>query len=89
MAAMRQAVIAGYRHYLVASTPEEKVMAAVTKINERHRILLSPEAEGDLGAYVRTEAGPGDKPLDVVSGGRVLPRPPRGGPAPHPDRELA
>ena len=44
MAAIRQAVIAGYRYYLVASTPEEKVMAAVTKINERHRILLSPEA---------------------------------------------
>jgi hypothetical protein len=44
MAAIRQAVAAGYRYYLVATTPEEKAMVAVAKINERHKVLLSPEA---------------------------------------------
>ena len=52
MAAIRQAVVNGYRYYLVATTPEEKVLAAVTKINERHRVLLSPEAR-----RARKEAG--------------------------------
>jgi hypothetical protein len=52
MAAIRQAVIAGYRYYLVATTPEEKVVGAVTKINERHRVLISPEAR-----RARREAG--------------------------------
>ncbi len=44
MAAIRQAVITGHRHYLVATTPEEKVLGAVAKLHERHRILISPEA---------------------------------------------
>jgi hypothetical protein len=44
MAAIRQAVVNGFRYYLVATTPEEKVMAAVKKINQKHRVLLSPEA---------------------------------------------
>jgi hypothetical protein len=44
MAAIRQAVIAGYRYYLVATTPEEKALGAVEKINQKHHILLSPEA---------------------------------------------
>ncbi len=44
MAAIRQAVANGYRYYLVATTPEEKVLGAVAKINERHKVLLSPEA---------------------------------------------
>jgi len=52
MAAIRQAVAKGYRYYLVATTPEEKVLGAVAKINERHRILLSPEAR-----RARREAG--------------------------------
>jgi hypothetical protein len=52
MAAIRQAVIAGYRHYLVATTPEEKAMVAVAKINDRHKVLLSPEAR-----RARREAG--------------------------------
>ncbi len=52
MAAIRQAVIAGYRYYLVATTPEEKVMAAVEKIHQKHRVLLSPEAR-----RARREAG--------------------------------
>ncbi len=52
MAAIRQAVIAGYRYYLVATTPEEKVLGAVAKLHERHRILISPEAR-----RVRKEAG--------------------------------
>ncbi len=52
MAAIRQAVITGYQHYLVASTPEEKTLAAVAKLHERHRILISPEAR-----RARKEAG--------------------------------
>jgi hypothetical protein len=52
MAAIRQAVANGYRYYLVASTPEEKVVAAVAKLHERHRVLLSPEAR-----RARKEAG--------------------------------
>ncbi len=52
MAAIRQAVIAGCRYYLVATTPEEKVLGAVAKLHERHRILISPEAR-----RARREAG--------------------------------
>ncbi len=52
MAAIRQAVIAGYRYYLVATTPEEKTLAAVEKIHQKHRVLLSPEAR-----RARKEAG--------------------------------
>ncbi len=52
MTAIRQAVIAGYRYYLVATTPEEKVLGAVAKLHERHRILISPEAR-----RARKEAG--------------------------------
>ncbi len=52
MAAIRQAVVAGCRYYLVATTPEEKVMVAVEKINQKHKVLLSPEAR-----RARKEAG--------------------------------
>lgn len=52
MAAIRQAVTAGYRYYLVATTPEEKVLVAVEKISKRHHALISPEAQ-----RVRREAG--------------------------------
>jgi hypothetical protein len=52
MAAIRQAVAKGYRYYLVATTPEEKTLAAVAKLDERHRILISPEAR-----RARKEAG--------------------------------
>ena len=52
MAAIRQAVTAGYRYYLVATTPEEKVLVAVEKISKRHYALISPEAQ-----RVRREAG--------------------------------
>jgi hypothetical protein len=52
MAAIRQAVAKGYRYYLVATTPEEKVLGAVAKLHERHRVLLSPEAR-----RARKEAG--------------------------------
>ncbi len=52
MAAIRQAVGAGYRYYLVTTTPEEKALVAVAKINARHRVLLSPEAQ-----RARKEAG--------------------------------
>jgi hypothetical protein len=44
MAAIRQAVVNGFRYYLVATTPEEKALGAVEKINQKHHILLSPEA---------------------------------------------
>jgi len=44
MAAIRQAVVNGFRYYLVATTPEEKALGAVAKINERHKVLLPPEA---------------------------------------------
>jgi hypothetical protein len=52
MAAIRQAVIAGYRYYLVATTPEEKALGAVAKLHQKHRVLLSPEAR-----RARREAG--------------------------------
>jgi len=52
MAAIRQAVGAGYRYFLVATTPEEKALVAVRKLHERHRVLLSPEAQ-----RARKEAG--------------------------------
>lgn len=52
MAAIRQAVTAGYRYYLVATTPEEKALLAVEKISKRHYALISPEAQ-----RVRREAG--------------------------------
>lgn len=52
MAAIRQAVTAGYRYYLVATTPEEKALVAVEKISKRHYALISPEAQ-----RVRREAG--------------------------------
>jgi len=52
MAAIRQAVTAGYRYYLVTTTPEEKALVAVEKISKRHHALISPEAQ-----RVRREAG--------------------------------
>lgn len=52
MAAIRQAVVAGYRYFLVATAPEEKALAAVAKIHEKHRVLISPEAQ-----RARKEAG--------------------------------
>jgi hypothetical protein len=52
MAAIRQAVANGYRYYLVATTPEKKVLGAVAKIDQKHRVLLSPEAR-----RVKKEAG--------------------------------
>lgn len=52
LAAIRRYVADGYRHYLVATTPSEKVLQAVRTLHEKHRVLISPEAQ-----RVRREAG--------------------------------
>ena len=52
MAAIRNYVAQGYVYHLVTTTPEEKVLQAVRTLHEKHRVLLSPEAQ-----RVRREAG--------------------------------
>lgn len=52
MAAIRRYVADGYLHHLVTTTPTEKVLQAVRTLHEKHRVLISPEAQ-----RVRKEAG--------------------------------
>ncbi|WP_036259571.1 hypothetical protein [Meiothermus cerbereus] len=52
MAAIRRYVADGYLHYLVTTTPSDKVLQAVQALQEKHRVLISPEAQ-----RVRREAG--------------------------------
>ncbi len=52
MAAIRYYVARGYVYHLVASTPVEKALLAVKTLHEKHRVLISPEAQ-----RVRREAG--------------------------------